>query len=544
MEFQKRGLPYAHIILWLSDNHKCRSAGDVDKIISAEIPSKVDDHEGYDLVAQFMVHGPCGLSNKNAPCMLDEGKCNKHFPKEYYEETTMDEDGYPVYRRRNDGRCIKKGSIELDNRHVVPYNRNLLIKYKAHINVEWCNRSRAIKYLFKYISKGPDRTTIVVQENVLTHRDTGDTEIIDVDEIKTYLNCRYLSACEACWRIFSFDIQFRTPSVIRLSFHLPNEQQLVFRDGQNLQRVIAREGAETTMFTKWMELNKEDEEARKLTYNELPSKYVWSDNQWKPRKKEKCIGRIVYAHPTSGERYYLRLLLNMIRGAKDYKKLRTVNETEYSTYKQACYALGLIKDDKEWKDAIIEASFSSTGSQLRHLFVTILKFCEVENPTEFWNYSWKFLSDDIERKIRKTFFWDNYRLSEVQIQNYCLVEIHHMLNRYGKSLKDFEGMPLPDSALLVKMDNKLIREEYDYNVEDLKKEHDQSLKLLNIDQRVIYDRVISDVENKLGGLFFVYGQGGTGKTFLYKTIMANLRSKRMIVLAVASSGIQSSYLHI
>lgn len=119
-----------------------------------------------------------------------------------------------------------------------------------------------------------------------------------------------------------------------------------------------------------------------------------------------------------------------------------------------------------------------------------------------------------------------------------------MLNRYGKSLKDFEGMPLPDSALLVKMDNKLIREEYDYNVEALKKEHDQSLKLLNIDQRVIYDRVISDVENKLGGLFFVYGQGGTGKTFLYKTIMANLRSKRMIVLAVASSGIQSSYLHI
>lgn len=249
----------------------------MDNIISAEIPSEVDDPEGYEVVAQFMVHGPCGIANKNAPCMVGD-KCSKHFPKIFYAETTMDEDGYPVYRRRDHGRIVRKGDKELDNRHVVPYNRNLVIKYKAHINVEWCNRSRAIKYLFKYISKGPDRTTIIIQENVTINKETGEAEIMEVDEIKTYLNCRYLSACEACWRIFSFDIQFRTPSVTRLTFHLPNEQSLLFRDGQNLRRVIARESAEKTMFTEWMELNKIDEEARQLTYNEVPSRYVWSDN--------------------------------------------------------------------------------------------------------------------------------------------------------------------------------------------------------------------------------------------------------------------------
>lgn len=105
------------------------------------------------------------------------------------------------------------------------------------------------------------------------------------------------------------------------------------------------------MFTQWMEVNKNDDEARKLTYAEFPSKYVWSDNQWKRRKQEKCIGRIVYAHPTSGERYYLRLLSNIIRGPKDYKDMRTVNGIEFSSYKQAAYALGLINDDKEWSDA-------------------------------------------------------------------------------------------------------------------------------------------------------------------------------------------------
>ncbi|KAL3625826.1 hypothetical protein CASFOL_030355 [Castilleja foliolosa] len=538
IEFQKRGLPHAHIILWLSDTYKCRTPAQVDKIISAEIPPQVDDPKGYEMVAQFMVHGPCGSDNRNAPCMVEE-KCNKHFPKNFYEETTMDEDGYPVYRRRNDKRYVKKGEVELDNRYVVPYNRNLLIKYQGHINVEWCNRSRAIKYLFKYISKGPDRTTIVVQENVRVNAQTGAIEILEVDEIKSYLNCRYLSACEACWRIFKFDIQFRTPSVYRLFFHLPNEHSLIFRDGQSLRRVLTRENAEKTMFTEWMELNKRDEEARKLTYSEIPTRYVWFKNQWKLRKQGRCIGRLVYAHPTSGERYYLRLLLNIIRGPKEYKELRTVNGIEYQTFKQACYAFGLINDDTEWNDAITEASFSASGLQLRHLFVSILLFCEVQNPKDLWDSNWQLLSDGIDKKVRKIYFWNNYRLSDEQIQSYCLVELQKLMNRYGKSLSDFHGMPLPDSDLLVKLDNRLIREEYDYNIAILKKEHEEWIKLLNMDQRIIYDRVISDVENKLGGLFFVYGQGGTGKTFLYKTIMAKLRSNRMIVLAVASSGIAS-----
>ena len=94
------------------------------------------------------MHGPCGGANKNSSCMVN-GSRTKKFPKNFYNETTIDGNGYPIYRRRDDGRFIQKGDVKLDNSYVVPHNINLLVKYQAHINVEWCNRSKAIKYLFQ-----------------------------------------------------------------------------------------------------------------------------------------------------------------------------------------------------------------------------------------------------------------------------------------------------------------------------------------------------------------------------------------------------------
>ncbi|GJS01305.1 retrotransposon protein, putative, ty1-copia subclass [Tanacetum coccineum] len=47
IKFQKRGLPHAHILLWLEDHCKCRTPGEIDDIISAELPSPMDDPAGY-----------------------------------------------------------------------------------------------------------------------------------------------------------------------------------------------------------------------------------------------------------------------------------------------------------------------------------------------------------------------------------------------------------------------------------------------------------------------------------------------------------------
>ncbi|XP_073116154.1 uncharacterized protein [Elaeis guineensis] len=161
---------------------------------------------------------------------------------------------------RNDSRVVKKNRILFDNRYVVPYNVELLIKYQAHINIEWYNRSRSIKYLFKYVNKGSDRATIILEKIMDDSNMNNDDHKPVVDEIKQFLDCRYISASEAYWRIFDFDINYYKLDVERLSFHL-SDQQL----------------------------------------------------------SERCIGRIYYAHPASGERFYLRMLLNIIKEPTSYK---------------------------------------------------------------------------------------------------------------------------------------------------------------------------------------------------------------------------------
>lgn len=80
VEFQKRGLPHAHILIWLDSASKAKLKANVDHFVSAEIPNPKLDPEGYEAVKAFMIHGPCGKENPKSPCMK-KFQCTKFFPK-------------------------------------------------------------------------------------------------------------------------------------------------------------------------------------------------------------------------------------------------------------------------------------------------------------------------------------------------------------------------------------------------------------------------------------------------------------------------------
>nr|GEW89449.1 DNA helicase [Tanacetum cinerariifolium] len=129
VKFQKRGLPHCHTLLWVDSASRIRIAKDVDQFISADL---------------------------KASCMKGD-KCSKKFPKKFNDKTFFDENGHVHYQRRDTCVSATRNNFQLDNSYVVPYNRHLLLAFRAHINVEYCGWSMLIKYMFKYISNGTDR---------------------------------------------------------------------------------------------------------------------------------------------------------------------------------------------------------------------------------------------------------------------------------------------------------------------------------------------------------------------------------------------------
>ena len=159
IEFQKRGLPHAHILLILAASDKLSTTEDFDNVVSAELPDMNTHPLAFQTVKTMMMHGACGTANPNARCM-ENGVCTKRYPRSFQSSTADTGDGYPVYRRRDDGRTVNVNGVTLDNRWVVPHNLYLATKYNAHINVEICSSVLAVKYLYKYVYKGHDRATV------------------------------------------------------------------------------------------------------------------------------------------------------------------------------------------------------------------------------------------------------------------------------------------------------------------------------------------------------------------------------------------------
>ena len=237
----------------LAEADKPRSVDDYDRLVSAEIPDP-ENEQLYQTVRMCMMHGPCGRSNPDVPCMKD-GVCSKRFPKNFTNETKQADDGYPVYRRRNDGRTVTVKGVHLDNRYVVPYNPWLCHKYDCHI----CLSVASIKYLYKYVYKGHDRVVI--------------SPSTSLNEIQEYLDARYISASQAMAIIFGFEIQAKTVTVVVLPIHLENQQGIVFNSNENIESVIERGGG---LLTRFFQLMANDPSARNLTYQELPTYFRYA----------------------------------------------------------------------------------------------------------------------------------------------------------------------------------------------------------------------------------------------------------------------------
>nr|XP_042901178.1 uncharacterized protein LOC122269910 [Parasteatoda tepidariorum] len=531
IEFQKRGLPHMHLLVIMSPADKIHSAEQLDDLISAEIPE--DDLELKELISKWMIHNPRGDMNPSAPCMVSKhgrDQCRWGFPMEHQDMTSLVDDEKPRYRRRynplldpmnpefsHEQAIYRKDCngqrVTTDNHHVVPYNAYLLKKYQCHINVEFVGSIEPVEYLYKYIYKGHDCATIKAVENQQT---------IIYNKPEKYVEARYISPVEACWRLFKdFEIQAKSHTVVRLDIHLPGQ------DGVNLDQTpvdlanIGQKGSTLRAYFRHNTALKEDEANGKAVtyhyYHEMPEHYRWIGQTSTWQKNVNACSRIGRVYPVNfvsqPELFFLCTLLFHVKEPTNFRDLYIVDGVQHATYKQACLARGLTYDDQQYVEGLRESASSKMPSVMRILFAQILILGAPENPKRLWELFKEDLAEDFIREARRT----GGSIEEAIKRAYRIIA--HKLNTEATEGRNFRYWVQTHG--MEDIDNYEQDLEHDMiDVDESTAIGDRMYQQLNEKQREIVDTIIQALEDPTPAAkcFFIDGPGGTGKTFVYSTL--------------------------
>lgn len=152
------------------------------------------------------------------------------------------------------------------------------------------------------------------------------------------------------WHILELPMHEEWPHVYWLPVHLKDEQQVFFDPNDVAENVLQHQASNKTQLTEWFKANRDFPQARECLYQDFPQKFVWktSTKSWSLRKRDFAIGQMLAVHPSSGECFYLRMLLTVVKGAKDWKDLQMVDGVECPIYKEACRVRGILEDDGKW----------------------------------------------------------------------------------------------------------------------------------------------------------------------------------------------------
>ena len=511
IEFQKRGLPHAHILMNVKAADKMKEGSAVDERVCAELPpgDREDQQSLRETVLSCMIHGPCGCRNPNAPCM-EEGVCTKNYPKEFQENTLLQDGAYPKYRRRDTGEVWMKNGQEFDNRDVFPYNPYLTRRFGAHINVEVVTSLKSIKYLFKYTFKGHDRASLELHEG---------------DEVAAHVDARYVGPSEACWRLFGFPLHGSSHNVVRLAVHLPHQQSVLFQDGSERQ-ALGQAATKHTTLTAWFDLNQRSDEFKDVLYMHMPEQCVWQSAKttWTKRHKgfEKVVGRLCSASPAEDERYFLYLLLLHVPGARSFEDLKTLpgEDQPAPTFREAAALRGLLDDEDEYEHALEEAATTKMPGALRLFFGHLLLCCSLHIAPALWEH----FKDDLAEDFRAC--------AKAEAHQRALVDIQNVLSTAGKKNEDYD-LPVPQGFDREAFQNRDLDAEQQHDAADEMRQASEMRAKMYPEQAVAFDVIKSAIDGNTGAVFLIDGPGGSGKSYFFEALVHYTRSISQIGLARA-----------
>jgi ATP-dependent DNA helicase PIF1 len=318
-------------------------------------------------------------------------------------------------------------------------------------------------------------------------------------------------------------------AIIRLQIHLPDGQNVYFHPNA-VRKAIQKAEEKRTTLTAWFELNQAQPQARQYLYSEIPEHFVFSNRKWNRRKKggEKVIGRMYSVNIVDSERYYLRILLLHVRGADSFQYLQTVNGVEYVTFKDAAKVRGLLNDDEIWNTTLTEAGLIKMPRQLRQVFALI---CIYGSPNDI-----PLLWETHKENMTEDFLHETGHESEcVHCEDMALADIQETLILSGKRCIDF-GLRNPS--------NHHFHDTTIYNVAEENEVANTLIQTLNLQQQEIFKTINEATEDNRfrPKCYFLDGPGGSGKTYMYCTLLSYHRGQSSVALPVASTGIAANLL--
>jgi hypothetical protein len=333
IEYQRRGLPHAHLLFWT--DFQTQIVESVDSVISVRYPKVSPFLDDEEAVADFRVLIESYQKHHHSRrCGVPPGPCRFGYPQPAVPRTTIRRLRY----------CFAR---DVDGGDIVPHNPFLLAHFRCHHCLEVIHSDQAIGYVLKYCTKNPDAGHVHLRPVLYEgHVITPD------NRLEYYAATRIASAPEAFAGICGFWRHHMKPRVRSLGIHLPGKKIVMTSGGADrpvqvdvpspLERYLGRPLGHRYEILTFMEYYAEySVESKRRSESSDPDQcqpLYYANRMQKP-----ILCMLHSVHPRDRERFALRLLLRNFP-ARSWEELRTRNGRIWDTFDEAAHEAGLVSD--------------------------------------------------------------------------------------------------------------------------------------------------------------------------------------------------------
>lgn len=492
IEFQKRGLPHAHILVRL-EGLQPTTPDEINELCQAIQPQLCETHCGFCskcklayCVRKHMWHrcfpGRCYHQSSESKT------CKYGFPFQAEATSFVGEDGFWILRRG------------LQDDRVVEYNPELLLAFNCHINVKIACGTRCVLYLRKYLSKGPDSVAaFLLPEGTSFNK-----------QLNHFYETRSMTAAEAGWVACEFPFNYFNPPVLILKLYLPGEHPIYFDERDTDEEVLGKALKLTHLETYFS--RPAGAPFDEMTFEEYFTHYNVSTKGNPSPRASPIVAVIRNIDFANSEQFSLYMLVKN-RSARSFDQLLN----GYPTFEKSAIAAGVFQDSAvSIHLAIIHEMASRQDCFLKILgFIVTLLHTDSRHFDEVFQQTWHLMLPP--EKL-------NGRPEDV------LHSIQLLLAKEGASIADFIAVPSEQLAsLLSKLPDIDIRSFFIHNIQTMECSQEQ----LNVIETIEHSRNIS---------YYVNGCAGSGKTHTIVQLVRRLFAKGARVLCSAYTGLAASLL--